>query len=77
MLLNTTRNVQLITVSSIITQAAARIRADYNLKTPHAIQIATAIEQGAMFFVTNDPIFKRVSGITVIVLDESPPSASL
>jgi len=71
--LSNTRNVQLIPVSSAIAQAAATIRATYNLRTPDAIQIATAIEAGASFFVTNDPIFKRVPSIDVIVLDELLP----
>lgn len=75
-LLNNTRNVQLVTVSSVIAQTAARIRATYNLRTPDAIQIAAAIEQGAAFFITNDPIFKRVPDISVIVLDELPSNAS-
>ncbi len=75
-LLNNTRGVQLVGVSAPIAHAAARIRATYNLRTPDAIQIATAIEQGATFFVTNDPIFKRVPGINVIVLDELLVQAS-
>lgn len=72
LLLHNTHNVQLVTVSSVIAQTAARIRATYNLRTPDAIQVATAIEQGSTFFVTNDPIFKRVPDIHVIVLDELP-----
>ena len=71
-LLNSTLNVQVVSVSTVIAQTAARIRATYNLRTPDAIQIATAIEQGSTFFVTNDPIFKRVPDINVIVLDELP-----
>jgi predicted nucleic acid-binding protein len=57
-LLHNTRNVQIVAVSSIIAQTAARIRATYNLRTPDAIQIATAIEQGSTFLVTNDPNFQ-------------------
>lgn len=75
-LLNNIRNVQVVAVSTSIAQAASRIRAAYNLRTPDAIQIATAIEQGASFFITNDPIFKRVPGISIIVLDMLLPPVS-
>ncbi|WP_225896572.1 type II toxin-antitoxin system VapC family toxin [Amazonocrinis nigriterrae] len=37
-----------------IAETAAQLRADSNLRTPDAIQIATAIRAGASFFVTND-----------------------
>lgn len=73
-LLSNTQNVQLVSVSATIAQAAATIRAAYNLKTPDAIQIATAIEAGSSFFITNDPIFKRVPGINVIVIDDLLPN---
>lgn len=68
--------VQLVPVSPSIAQAAARIRAIYTLPTPDALQIATVLELGATFFVTNDPVFKRVPGISVIVLDEVPHNNS-
>jgi predicted nucleic acid-binding protein len=69
-LLSNTRGIHVAPVSFSIAQAAARIRATYNLRTPDALQIATAIEFGAQFFVTNDPIFKRVPHINVIILDD-------
>ena len=34
-----------------IAETAAQLRADYNLKTPDAIQMATAINEGASFFL--------------------------
>lgn len=73
-LLTNTRNVHLVPLAATIAQTAATIRATYNLRTPDAIQIATALEEGASFFVTNDPIFKRVPGISVIILDELLPN---
>jgi predicted nucleic acid-binding protein len=53
-----------------IAERAARIRADYNLKTPDAIQAATATVAGATALISNDPIFRRVSGFEVLLLDE-------
>jgi predicted nucleic acid-binding protein len=49
---------------------AARLRADYNLKTPDALQGATAIVAGATALIANDPVFRRVPGLDVLLLDE-------
>jgi predicted nucleic acid-binding protein len=48
---------------------AARMRATYNLRTPDAIQAATALRAGATGLVTNDPAFARIEGIETAVLD--------
>ena len=53
-------------------EAAARLRAVYNLRTPDAIQIATAIQSGASHFLTNDITLAQVSGISVFLLDDLP-----
>ena len=49
---------------------AARLRADYRMRTPDALQAATALESGATAFLTNDAIFKRVQGFEALVLEE-------
>ena len=51
---------------------AARLRANYNLRTPDAVHVATAIEAGADWFVTNDRRLRRVEpeGIQVWLFDE-------
>ena len=41
-------------LSHEIAEEAARLRAEYNIRTPDAIQMATAIHEGASFFLTND-----------------------
>jgi predicted nucleic acid-binding protein len=53
-----------------IADRAAQIRADHNLRTPDAIQAATALDCGVTGFVTNDPIFRRVPSLDVLILDE-------
>jgi predicted nucleic acid-binding protein len=53
-----------------IADRAAQIRADHNLRTPDAIQAATALAAGVTGFVTNDPIFRRVPSLDVLILDE-------
>ena len=47
---------------------AARLRAQHNLRTPDAIQAATALSAEATGFISNDKDFKRVAGVDVLVL---------
>jgi len=54
----------------VIADTAAQLRAEYRLKTPDAIQAATAIQSRVSTFLTNDPIFQRVKELEVLVLDE-------
>ncbi len=68
-LLNST-GFQLISLDSKIAKIAADIRARYNLKTPDAIQIATAIAYGCQAFLTNDRGLRRIAELRVLVLDD-------
>ena len=52
-----------------IAETAAQLRATYNLRSPDAIQMATAIREGASFFLTNDARLPSLPGLTVSVLD--------
>ncbi|OYD97088.1 PIN domain nuclease [Nostoc sp. 'Peltigera membranacea cyanobiont' 213] len=52
-----------------IAENAAELRANYNLRTPDAIQMATAIRGGASFFLTNDARLPSLPALTVLVLD--------
>lgn len=56
-----------------ISEKAAELRAEYAIKTPDAIQIATAIIQGASNFLTNDPVLKKVDSVKVLILDDFSP----
>lgn len=47
-------NLSMVEITPVIAEAAARLRATYNLRTPDALQLATAIARGASFFLTND-----------------------
>ena len=53
-----------------IAENAAKLRADYNLRTPDAIQMSTAIYGGASFFLTNDIRLPSLPGLTVLVLNQ-------
>jgi predicted nucleic acid-binding protein len=57
-------------VSPEIAKLAAELRATKNFRTPDAIQIATAIQNGADFFLTNDMGLKSLSNLTVLILDD-------
>jgi predicted nucleic acid-binding protein len=63
-------NVTTVSVSPQIAELAAQIRATYNLRTPDAIQLATAIEEGATFFLTNDDRLLQVQDLQVLVLNQ-------
>jgi predicted nucleic acid-binding protein len=45
------------------------MRAAHRLKTPDAIQLATARRSGATAFLTNDNHFDGVAGLEVVTLD--------
>jgi predicted nucleic acid-binding protein len=49
---------------------AAELRAKYNLHTPDALQMASAIENKADYFLTNDYKLKSISEISGITLSE-------
>lgn len=63
-------NLTLVPVTRRSILGAASLRAATGLKTPDALIIATAMEQGATLVITNDQQWKRVSGIEVTCLDD-------
>lgn len=58
----------LVPVSTEILRAAAKLRANHNLKTPDAIHAATAIASNCDYLVANDNGFRRLTDINVIIL---------
>lgn len=57
-------------ITPSIAESAALFRSRYNLRTPDALQIATAVEAGCDIFLTNDKRLKRVNELTVLILEE-------
>jgi predicted nucleic acid-binding protein len=57
-------------MTAAIAARAASIRAHFSLRTPDGIVIATALEHECSFLITNDPVFKRVDGLEVLVIDD-------
>jgi predicted nucleic acid-binding protein len=54
-----------IGLSQDIAEEAARLRATPNLRTPDAIQLATAIHTSAAYFLTNDDRYPMVPGVRI------------
>ena len=53
-----------------VARKASDLRAADRIKSPDAIQLATAILYGATDFITNYKIFKKVQGVEVLILDK-------
>ena len=63
-----TNGLTCLPVTRLILESAAQLRAVHQLKTPDAIQAATALAHGSSLFVSNDAGFHRVPGLPVAVL---------
>jgi predicted nucleic acid-binding protein len=61
-------HLSLIPVSDEIAEKAAWVSAQYKVKTPDAIQLATALITGSHAFMTNDEALPSVEGIRVLTL---------
>ena len=60
--------IRFIPVTSEIADRAAEFRAHYGLKTPDAIQLATASETGTGLFLTRDRDFLKQKEVEVGIL---------
>jgi predicted nucleic acid-binding protein len=69
-LLSTCPNLHWVNLTLEIADTAARLRAELNLRTPDAIQAASALAQHATGFITNDLAFKYLRTLDILILDE-------
>jgi predicted nucleic acid-binding protein len=60
----------MVPVSRDILVAAARLRAETNMKLPDAIHIATAQITGCSYLLTNDSHLRAIPGLTILSLAE-------
>ena len=60
----------LVPVTLPIAESAAVLRARYNLRTPDALHVATAVSECCDALLTNDAGLKRVQELPILVLDE-------
>jgi predicted nucleic acid-binding protein len=70
-ILSTYPNLEWIAPNLEIADIAARLRALHRLRTPNALQSATAIHAQATGLVTNDPVFERVDSFETLLLDRA------
>jgi len=60
-------DIEIIELDAKVVEVATQLRADYHLKTPDAIQAASAFSlHGKMRFITNDKRFKAVPNLNII-----------
>lgn len=62
--------IHLFDVNRSIAERATDLRARYNLRTPDALHVATALISSCDAILTNDNGMKRVREIRVLVLDD-------
>ncbi len=62
-------NLSIIPLTGDIAERAAFLRAQYSLRAPDAVQLATALVSGCHAFLTNDERFVAAEGIRILVLD--------
>ena len=70
MLLQQTRNITLIPITTQIAERTADLRSRYNLRTPDALHLAAALDSGCDAFMTNDFALQRVKELPIFVLDD-------
>lgn len=64
---------RVVDVSSPIAALAAQLRAQYRLRLPDALQLATALDIGAAALVTYDRDYSQVSGLGILTGDAAAP----
>lgn len=69
-LLETFPNLQVKALDENIADVASSLKANYNINTPDAIQVATSLEAQADVFITNDTSLKKITEIKVMLLSE-------
>jgi predicted nucleic acid-binding protein len=63
-------NLELVSISRAVLLDAAALRARYRLRTPDAIQLATAFSSGATLAITNDGAWAQIPGIETLLLTD-------
>lgn len=61
---------QIVPATRELWENAARLRAETGLKLADALHAATALRAGCELFVTNDADFRRIEGLSAVILDD-------
>lgn len=67
--LTNSRGLQLVPIDLALLRAAAHLRATTRLKTPDALQVASALSAGCGVLVTNDDRIPPMPGLRVLCID--------
>jgi len=76
-LLTRSRGLRLVALESSVLRVAAQLRAKLNVKTPDALQLATALHCRASAFVTHDRKMPAVPGLRTVRLSEMSRLAAI
>jgi predicted nucleic acid-binding protein len=68
--LSIAKGIRVLGVDWPIADKAASLRARFSLRTPDAIQLASALTAGAKVFITNDRKLAAIPGIEVVIFDD-------
>jgi len=66
------RRLRLVPLDLNLLRGAAHVRAVTRLKTPDALQVASALSAGCPIFLTNDGRIPSMSGLRVLQLENYP-----
>jgi predicted nucleic acid-binding protein len=69
-ILTMSENIDIIDINIEIAKETAKIRADYSIKTPDAIQLATAKYSFVDYFLTNDIRLKIFKDLNIMTLSD-------
>jgi predicted nucleic acid-binding protein len=69
-LLTETPSLTIVPFDLILARKVAEIRSEFPIKTPDAIQWATAVRHNVQYFLTNDKGFKKLTGLKILLLDD-------
>ncbi len=59
-----------VVLDATVCRHAAKLRAEHRLSTPDALHAASALSARCDVFVTNDAVFRRLSGLSVVLVEE-------
>ena len=68
--LSNSENISLFPLDMDIADHVVALRAEYNFRTPDAIQIGTAAACGADYIITNDKAWQRFEEIEVVLVGD-------
>ena len=72
-ILTSCRGLHLLAIDRAVLKDAAQLRAAFSVKTPDAIQLATALSAGCGAFLTNDRDLPKGQGIKILQLRDFLP----